>query len=57
MSNLLFAFLIGLPVGVWVYSKMYRRTGGESKSAITVGAGIGILAFLFAWFFAATVLN
>jgi len=57
MSNVLFAFLVGLPAGVWVYSKMYRRSGGSVQSAATVGAGVGILVFLLAWAFSASVLN
>ena len=40
MSNFMIAFFLGLGSGVWIYSKMYNRTGGNGSSAATV-AGLG----------------
>ena len=44
MSDALIAFLFGLGFGAWIYSKVYRSTGGNSKNAVVVGAGTGLVA-------------
>ncbi len=44
MGNGLIALMMGAGVGTWVYSKMYRRTGGNNRSAGTVAAVAGLAA-------------
>jgi hypothetical protein len=46
MSALLIAFLFGIGVGGWVYSKMSHRTGGNYKSSLTVAAIVGLAGLL-----------
>lgn len=45
MSNFLVAFFLACGVGGWVYSKVVRRTGGNTKSDLTVVAVVSIIAF------------
>ncbi len=48
MSNLLISLFFGVGAGTWIYSKMFNRTGGDNKSALTVAALGGFtLFFLF----------
>ena len=44
MSNGLIAFMMGIGVATWVYSKMYSRTGGNSQSAGVVAGVAGLAA-------------
>jgi hypothetical protein len=44
MSNGLVAFMMGIGVATWVYSKMYGRTGGNSQSAGIVAGIAGLVA-------------
>ena len=44
MSNGLIAFMMGIGVATWVYSKMYSRTGGNSQNASIVAAIAGVAA-------------
>lgn len=46
MSNVMIAILFALGAGAWVYSKMYRRTGGNNKNAIIIGASVSLLVFV-----------
>jgi hypothetical protein len=46
MNNTTIGILFGLGFGAWIYSKVYRSTGGNSKSAILVAGGAGLVAFL-----------
>lgn len=48
MSDTLIAFLAALGAGAWVYSKMYRSTGGNTKNALVAAGGAGLLLFLAA---------
>jgi hypothetical protein len=48
MSNGVIAFLLGAGLSAWVYSQIYRRTGGNTQNAIIVAAIAGVLAFLAA---------
>jgi hypothetical protein len=43
MSNLTIAIIFGIGFSGWVYSKIYRSTGGNNKSAITAAAGSGFV--------------
>jgi hypothetical protein len=47
-SNLTIGLIAGAGVAAWVYSKMYRSTGGNSKNAVIVAAcaGLGTLVLL-----------
>lgn len=47
MSNAMIGLLTGLGLAAWVYSKMYRRTGGNTQNALVVAGLVGFLAFLF----------
>ncbi len=46
MSNLLISLFLGVGAGTWIYSKMYNRTGGDNKSALTI-AGLGGFTLFF----------
>ncbi len=46
MSNGIIAFLMAIGVSAWVYSKFYRRTGGNTQSAVTGAAVVGIVVFI-----------
>jgi hypothetical protein len=41
-SNLTIGFLLGAGFGAWVYSKMYRSTGGNTKNALVVATIAGV---------------
>ncbi|CAN5637582.1 hypothetical protein BH23PAT1_BH23PAT1_0350 [soil metagenome] len=43
------AFLFALGFSAWVYSVMYRQTGGNNKSALTVSGAAGLLGFFALW--------
>lgn len=38
--------LAALSASVWVYSKIMRRTGGNTKNALVVAAIAGLFAFI-----------
>jgi len=46
MSNFLIAFLFAAGGGTWIYSKMYSRTGGNTKNVLVVAGLSGGLLFL-----------
>lgn len=46
MSNGLVAFMLGAGVAVWVYNKIYSRTGGNSQNAGIVAGVAGVAAFV-----------
>jgi hypothetical protein len=46
-SNVTIGILFGLGVAAWVYSKVQRRSGGNTKNALIVGGLVGVLAFAF----------
>ena len=46
MTPTIAALMFGIGFGVWVYSKMERRTGGNAQSAGIVSAIAGIFAFV-----------
>jgi hypothetical protein len=46
MGNGVIAFLVAISASAWIYSKLIRSTGGNTKNAI-VGAGTaGVLVFV-----------
>lgn len=49
MSNPVIAFLIALSGGVWIYSKMYKRTMGNVKVSGIIGGVTGLILMLVAW--------
>lgn len=46
-SNVTIGILFALGVAAWVYSKMQRRTGGNTQSSLIVSSLVGLLAFIF----------
>lgn len=49
MSNMLIALIFAAGVSVWVYNKVQRQTGGNTKSSLTVAglvAGLGFVVLL-----------
>lgn len=46
MSDKLIAFLVAISAGTWIYSKMYRSTGGNTRSSLVVAGGSALLLFL-----------
>jgi hypothetical protein len=45
-SNVTVALLFGIGAGAWIYAKMYRQSGGDSKSALLVAGIAGFLLFV-----------
>ena len=45
MTNAFIALMLSVGVAGWVYAKMMRRTGNNTKSAITVALMVAALAF------------
>ncbi len=45
-SNLTIGFLVGASFAAWVYSKVMRSTGNNTKNALTVAAIAGVFAML-----------
>ena len=43
------AFLAAAGGGTWVYSRMYRQTGGNTTNALVVAGGVGLVIFLIVW--------
>ncbi len=47
-SNLTIGFLVGAGGGAWVYSKVFRSSGGNTKNALIVAgcAGVGAMVLV-----------
>ncbi|HSX24132.1 MAG TPA: hypothetical protein VLE74_03470 [Candidatus Saccharimonadales bacterium] len=45
-SNFLVGFLLGAGVAAWVYGKMMRSTGNNTKNSLIVAAVAGIAALV-----------
>ena len=45
-SNLMIGFIAGLGLAAWVYSKIYRSSGGNTKNALIVAAAAGFGAMV-----------
>lgn len=46
MSNALLAFLVAVSASAWIYSKLMKTTGGNTKSALTGAAVSSVLIFV-----------
>lgn len=46
MSNVLVAFLLGVGVAAWVYSKLMRSTGGNTQNSLVASGAVGFIGFL-----------
>lgn len=48
MSNITIGFLLGIGLAAWVYSKLMRSTGGNTKNSLIVAgaAGLGAMVLL-----------
>jgi hypothetical protein len=49
MSPFVVGIMLGVGSGVWVYNKLMRSSGGNTKNAATAAGIIGFVAFLFMW--------
>lgn len=49
MSNVVVALIAAIGASAWIYSKLYRSTGNNNKSAITASVLAFVLIFLFLW--------
>jgi len=56
MSHVVISLLIALGLAAWIYSKLMRSTGGNTKDSLTVSAVLAVLIFALCWFLAATFL-
>ena len=50
MSSFLIALLGSISLSVWLYSKVSRHTGGDSRNSLIVVAVSGVLLFGISWF-------
>ncbi|MEO8785102.1 MAG: hypothetical protein ABI221_02170 [Candidatus Saccharimonadales bacterium] len=50
MSSIFIALLLALGAGTWIYSKLIRSTGGNTRSAATGSIISAVLIFLAAWY-------
>lgn len=48
MSNGLIAFFVAVSVTVWVYTKISRKTGGNTQNSLVVAGAAGLFTFLIA---------
>jgi len=48
MGNGLIAFLVAISASVWIYSKVMRSSGNNTKSAVTVAVISGFCIFVVA---------
>ena len=46
-SDVTVALLFTVGASAWIYSKMYRSSGGNTTNALVVTAGAALLLFLF----------
>lgn len=46
MGNSMIAFFLAAGVAAWVYNKLSRSTGGNTKNALTAAIIVGIFAFI-----------
>jgi hypothetical protein len=49
MNSVIVALLAGIGGGAWIYAKMSRQTGGNTKSALTVAAVGAAGIFVLVW--------
>jgi hypothetical protein len=45
MTNGFIALMLGVGVSGWVYSKMMRQTGNNTKNSLTVAGIVAVIAF------------
>lgn len=46
MGNGLIAFLFSIGTATWVYTKVIRRTGGNTQSTLIVSGAAGVIVFI-----------
>jgi len=49
MPSVVIALFFATGIAAWVYSKVTRRTGGLTKSDMTVTIIVGVLVFFISW--------
>lgn len=49
MPSVVIALFFAIGIAAWVYSKVTRRTGGLTKSDMTVTIIVGVLVFFISW--------
>ena len=52
MGNGLIAFLVAISSAVWIYSRLMRSTGGNTRSSVTASAIAGVIIFVVVLFLA-----
>lgn len=52
MSTFVISLLVAIGGGTWAFSKIYRRTGGNTQTSITMGVIAGVILFLFTYILA-----
>lgn len=52
MSTVVIALLIAVGIAAWIYSKLMRSTGGNTRDSIIVSAVLAVLIFALALFLA-----
>jgi 4-amino-4-deoxy-L-arabinose transferase-like glycosyltransferase len=57
MSNVLIGLLAGLSIAVWIYTKIMRRTGGNTKNSLVTAGILGFFAFIIVFTIAITIDN
>lgn len=52
MSTVVIALLIAVGIAAWIYSKLMRSTGGNTRDSIIVSAVLAVLIFALVLFLA-----
>ena len=52
MSKSIIAFLFAISLGVWLYNRLMRTTGGNTKNSVIGAAVSGVLIFVVMYFLA-----
>lgn len=49
MSNFVVALVMGIGCGGWVYSRVQRRTGGNTQTSLIAAGVCGLIAAIVMW--------
>ena len=55
MGNVLIALLVAVGFSAWVYAKLMRRTGNNTKNSIVTAAVLAVIVFFVVWTGALTI--
>lgn len=56
MSHVVIALLVALGLGAWIYNKLMRTTGGNTRDSLIVTAIAAVFVFFLLWFLAGKLL-